>query len=61
MKIASRGRDVLAVLTEWPEFRNVDPASLVTEVSSRIVVDGRNVLNRERWTSSGFTYRGVGR
>lgn len=58
---AVRESDVLAVLTEWPEFRNVDPTSLVTEVSSRTVVDGRNVLDRERWTSSGFTYRGVGR
>ena len=58
---AVRESDVLAVLTEWPEFRNVDPAPLVTEVSSRTVVDGRNVLDRERWISSGFTYRGVGR
>lgn len=58
---AARGSDVLAVLTEWPEFRKVDPAGLIAAVSTRTVVDGRNILDREQWIASGFNYRGVGR
>lgn len=53
--------DLLAVLTEWPEFRAVDPDDVARCVSGRRVVDGRNVLNRDRWIAAGFDYRGVGR
>jgi UDPglucose 6-dehydrogenase len=55
------GSDVVAVLTEWQEFHDVDPEEFVDHVSTRTVVDGRNVLDRERWVGAGFTYRGVGR
>lgn len=58
---ACRGSDVLAVLTEWENFRWVDPADVVEFVSSRQVVDTRNLLDRSAWQHAGFTYQGVGR
>ena len=58
---ACEGADALAVLTEWPEFAQVDPSAVASALRSASVVDGRNVLNIEAWKSAGFEYRGVGR
>ncbi len=58
---ACDGADVLVVLTEWNEFVHVDPTAVAKTMNRALVVDGRNVLNREKWTEAGFTYRGVGR
>ena len=58
---ACEGADALAVLTEWPEFAQVDPSAVASALRSAAVVDGRNVLNIEAWKSAGFEYRGVGR
>ena len=58
---ACEGADALAVLTEWPEFAQVDPIAVASTLRSASVVDGRNVLNMEAWKSAGFEYRGVGR
>jgi UDPglucose 6-dehydrogenase len=58
---AAKGADVLAVLTEWPEFAEVEPREVQTVIGTPRVVDGRNVLDRERWKAAGFDYRGVGR
>lgn len=58
---ACRDADVLAVLTEWPEFSVVEPTDVAEVLLGKHVIDGRNVLNREKWMSAGFTYRGVGR
>lgn len=53
--------DVLAVLTEWPEFQSVKPTQVVEVMKYRRIVDGRNHLNREIWKECGFSYSGVGR
>ena len=58
---ACEGADALAVLTEWPEFAQVDPTAVASALRSASVVDGRNVLSIEAWKSAGFEYRGVGR
>ena len=58
---ACEGADALAVLTEWPEFAQVDPTAVASTLRSASVVDGRNVLNIAAWKSAGFEYRGVGR
>ena len=51
------GADALVVATEWMAFREWDPS----EAAGRLVVDGRNCLDRERWKSAGWKYRGMGR
>jgi UDPglucose 6-dehydrogenase len=58
---ACEGADALAVLTEWPEFAQVDPTAVASALRSASVVDGRNVLDIDAWKSAGFEYRGVGR
>ncbi len=58
---ACDGASVLAVLTEWPEFSEIDPSAITTRLLHPRVVDSRNVLNREKFVGAGFSYRGVGR
>lgn len=60
-KEACQGADVLAVLTEWNDFALVDPAQIRGVMTADKVIDGRNVLDRDRWVAEGFVYRGVGR
>jgi UDPglucose 6-dehydrogenase len=58
---ACDGADVLAVLTEWDEFRWLD-FDKVKEVMARpAVVDGRNLLDPAPLKRRGFTYEGIGR
>jgi UDPglucose 6-dehydrogenase len=56
------GADAVVLVTEWPEFGELDWTG---EVKARmrvpLVVDGRNFLDRERLVEAGFTYEGIGR
>ncbi|MCL6550526.1 MAG: UDP-glucose/GDP-mannose dehydrogenase family protein [Acidothermus cellulolyticus] len=58
---ACEGADVVLHLTEWREFRDLDPAALGAVVRRRRIVDGRNALDPERWRAAGWTYRALGR
>ncbi|MFI8425758.1 UDP-glucose dehydrogenase family protein [Streptomyces sp. NPDC085479] len=58
---AVRGADVVLHLTEWREFRELDPAELAAVVTSPVLLDGRNALDGERWRAAGWTYRAMGR
>ncbi|EGG43507.1 MULTISPECIES: UDP-glucose dehydrogenase family protein [Streptomyces] len=58
---AVRGADVVLHLTEWREFRELDPAVLGEVAASRILLDGRNALDADLWRKSGWTYRAMGR
>jgi UDPglucose 6-dehydrogenase len=53
--------DVVLHLTEWPEFRAVDPLSLARIARRANVVDARNCLDRDAWEAAGWTYVGLGR
>lgn len=53
--------DALLLLTEWKEYRDLDPYELVASVSSPRVLDGRNVLDAAKWRAAGWVYRGLGR
>lgn len=58
---ATRGADALVVLTEWPEFQNVDLVSVREAMLQPIIVDGRNWLDAKRARALGFAYSGMGR
>ena len=58
---AVAGADAVMVLTEWPEYRELDPAWLATQVTQAIVIDGRNCLDAEAWRAAGWRYRALGR
>ena len=53
--------DVVLLLTEWAEYRALDPEVLAEHVAGRHVLDGRNVLDPAQWREAGWTYRGLGR
>jgi UDPglucose 6-dehydrogenase len=56
------GADAVVLVTEWPEFRELDWAGQVRErMKTPLVVDGRNFLDREALRTAGFTYEGIGR
>lgn len=58
---AADGADVLVVLTEWPEFTEVDLAKVAAQLRGDAVVDTRNLLEPETVRSVGLRYDGVGR
>ncbi|HEY8479711.1 MAG TPA: UDP-glucose/GDP-mannose dehydrogenase family protein [Spirillospora sp.] len=58
---AARGAHVVLLLTEWAEFREMEPAALAEVVAERNIVDGRNALDPERWRAAGWNYRALGR
>jgi UDPglucose 6-dehydrogenase len=55
------GADLLCVLTDWQEFRELDPAELGEVAAHRTVLDTRHVLDPERWRQAGWRYRAPGR
>ncbi|MBT1095274.1 UDP-glucose 6-dehydrogenase [Streptomyces sp. WAC 05379] len=58
---AVRGADVVLHLTEWREFRELDPKSLGEVAAARVILDGRNALDPELWRKAGWSYRAMGR
>lgn len=58
---AAKGADVVLHLTEWSEFQDLEPRILDPVVARKSMIDGRNVLDPERWRNAGWTYRGLGR
>ena len=61
MHDAAAGADLLLLLTEWPEFVDADPGVLGHAVAQRNIVDGRSVLDADRWRAAGWRYRALGR
>ncbi len=53
--------DILLLLTEWSEFKQLDLTKLKKRMRVPIICDGRNMLKRTEIEKQGFTYLGVGR
>lgn len=53
--------EAVVLLTEWDEFRTMTPEQLAPLVRRRQILDGRNVLDPDRWIDAGWTYRALGR
>jgi UDPglucose 6-dehydrogenase len=58
---AMAGADVVALVTEWPEYLAINWERAATLVRRRVVVDGRNCLDRAQLATHGFNYHGIGR
>jgi UDPglucose 6-dehydrogenase len=58
---ACDGTELTMVLTEWAQFRAMDPVALGRIVGRRVVVDGRLVLDPHRWTRAGWHVHALGR
>ena len=53
--------DAVLVLTEWREFTELDPHELASTVRAKVVVDGRNCLDTDVWSSAGWRVYALGR
>ena len=58
---AVKGADVVAILTEWKDFVNLDWQKISTLVNNRIIIDCRNILNKKQIHDLGFVYHCIGR
>ena len=58
---AAERADAVLLLTEWQQYRELDPVAFGTVVKQKRVLDGRNALDREAWTAAGWAYRALGR
>jgi UDPglucose 6-dehydrogenase len=53
--------DLILHLTEWREYRDLDPKALASLVKAKIVIDGRNALDRDKWRAAGWKFHALGR
>ncbi|MEQ4518943.1 UDP-glucose/GDP-mannose dehydrogenase family protein [Pseudarthrobacter sp. B907] len=53
--------DAVLLLTEWRQYRELDPHHTLALVSAPRILDGRNVLDPAKWRAAGWTYKGLGR
>ena len=58
---ALKDADLVLHLTEWKEYRRIDPATISSLVKNKIIIDGRNMLDRELWRKAGWKFRALGR
>ena len=59
-RAAAGQADVVLLLTEWDEFRQLQPEQLGDVVKQRQLIDGRNVLDRAAWRAAGWSITGPG-
>ncbi len=55
------GADAAVLVTEWPEFAELDWAEAAKRMATAFVVDGRNFLDADALVAAGFDYEGIGR
>jgi UDPglucose 6-dehydrogenase len=58
---AVEGADAAILVTEWPEFAELDWGKVKQRMSGDLLVDGRNFADREAVEAAGFIYEGIGR
>jgi len=56
----ARGADLLLILTDWPQLREIDLQNLKEAMNVPVIVDGRNMFDREVMAKLGFTYHRIG-
>jgi UDPglucose 6-dehydrogenase len=55
------GADAIVLVTEWPEFRDIDFAAIGARMKRRVLVDSKNHLDPAKLAAAGFDYQGFGR
>jgi UDP-glucose 6-dehydrogenase len=58
---ALAGADAVVIVTEWPEFAELDLAEVKARMRRPLIVDGRNLLSPEEARAAGFVYESIGR
>ena len=57
----AKDADALVIISEWPEFKQLDFSQLKTLMKKPVLIDTKNMLDGRRLTDLGFLYSGVGR
>lgn len=57
----ARGSDALVIVTDWPEFKNLDFDLIKSLMKKPVLIDAKNMLDDEQLIGKGFLYMGVGR
>jgi len=58
---AAEGADLVLHLTEWSDYRAIDPAALAAVVARRVIIDARCCLDAALWADAGWTVHVLGR
>lgn len=58
---AAEGADAIALMTEWKQFRMPSWSRLKSVMRGDLVVDGRNIFDRDEVVAAGFRYVGIGK
>jgi UDPglucose 6-dehydrogenase len=58
---AVEGADAAVIVTEWPEFGELDLGEVKRLMANPVIVDGRNMLEADEVKRAGFVYEGIGR
>jgi UDPglucose 6-dehydrogenase len=58
---AVAGADAMVLVTEWPEFVELDWQQVADAMAGGLVVDGRNALDPQAIRAAGLVYEGIGR
>jgi UDPglucose 6-dehydrogenase len=58
---ALEGADAAILVTEWPQFAELDWSEVAKRMANPLLIDGRNFLDPERLRAAGFAYEGIGR
>jgi UDPglucose 6-dehydrogenase len=58
---AVQGADAVILVTEWPEFAELDWGEVKARMAGDLLVDGRNFADRDKARAAGFIYEGIGR
>jgi UDPglucose 6-dehydrogenase len=56
----AEGCHALILVTDWPEFLEIDYSLVAANLANRLFIDGRNFLDKRSMTELGFTYIGIG-
>ena len=54
------GADAIVLLTEWQEFKEIDPKKISELLNQKIIIDSRNLLQKNKWEKAGFVFIGNG-
>ena len=60
VKVVIADAEMILHLTEWREYREIDPKATRLAVRAANIIDGRNALDRSRWIEAGWNFRALG-
>ena len=55
-----KGSELILHLTEWREYREIEPSAMAHLVAKKNIIDGRNALDRAKWIKAGWHLRALG-